>query len=145
LTVIGHDHPIVQQLAKDGSVQRRPWIEYPRLMKELEDYDVGVCLWLPLRKFERNLPLKNFDYMGAGLPILTSNFGELQRYIERSQSGICIDPQSYEAFEAAVVELFDPDIRHRFGENGMRFVKGQGGFEHESREYVSVMRGALRG
>jgi glycosyltransferase involved in cell wall biosynthesis len=145
LTVIGHDHPILRELAKDGSTRHRPWIEYPSLMKELEDYDVGVCLWLRLRKFERNLPLKNFDYMGAGLPILTSNFGELRRYIERSRSGICIDPQSYGAFEEAVSELFDPDLRRRLGENGMSFVQQQGGFFQESREYVSVVRAALDG
>ncbi len=143
-TVIGHDHPVLRPLVDAGAIRRRPWLEYPRLMEALASYDVGVCLWLPIRKFERNLPIKNFDYMAARLPILTSNFGELQRYIHLSGAGMCIDPLSYQEFEAAILRLFEPETRRRLGSSGASWVESQGGFLRESRPYVSVIGEALR-
>jgi glycosyltransferase involved in cell wall biosynthesis len=142
--VCGPKHPIVRELEAAGMLEHRPWIEYPALMSELPRYDVGVCLLLPIKKYERNLPIKNFDYMAAGLPVLTSNFGNVGRYLELSGGGITIDPTSYDEFEHAVLRLFDPDTRQSFAASGRRFIEGTGGFGRESRAYVEVIEEACQ-
>src|SRR4029078_461855 len=98
-------------------------------------YDVVVCLWHPLEKFHRNLPLKNFDYMGIGLPILTSNFGNLAKYAILSGAAICIDPLSYPEFEAAVLELFNTEKREELGRNGLEYTRSLASFEREAAGY----------
>lgn len=144
LSLFGPIHPIVRELEEEGLLVHHPWLEYPQLMATLRGYDVGVCLWLPIKKFERNLPLKNFDYMAAGLPILTSDFGNLRRYLELSGGGICVDPTSYEQFESGILQLFDPSFRQSLAANGRRFIEATGGFARESRPYVEVIEEVCR-
>ncbi len=141
-TVCGSKHPIVRELETAGMLVHRPWIEYPALMSELSHYDVGVCLLLPIKKYERNVPIKNFDYMAAGLPVLTSNFGNVGRYLELSGGGIAIDPTSYEEFERAIIRLFDPVTRQELAASGRRFIEDTGGFGRESEAYVEVVEDA---
>ncbi|MBW2524322.1 MAG: glycosyltransferase [Deltaproteobacteria bacterium] len=144
LSLYGPRHPIAVELEQAGLLTHHGWLEYPQLMATLRDYDVGVCLWLPIKKFERNLPLKNFDYMAAGLPILTSDFGNLRRYLELSGGGVAIDPTSYQQFEREVLRLFDPRLRQRLATNGRRFIQETGGFARESRPYVDVIEELCR-
>jgi glycosyltransferase involved in cell wall biosynthesis len=143
LTVCGPQHPIVRELEAAGSVTHRPWVAYPAVMAGLAEFDVGVCLLLPITKYERNVPIKNFDYMAAGLPVLTSNFGNVGRYLELSGGGIAIDPTSYEDFERAIVRLFDPVVRQELAAGGRKFIEATGGFGRESEAYVEVIEGAV--
>lgn len=139
LTVYSPPHGMMDRLVEDEAICHIPWVDYPVLMRALPRYDIGVCLWQRLKKFERNLPLKNFDYMAAGLPIITSNFGNLERYASMSGSAICIDPSDYTAFEAAAITLFDPEVRHTLGAAGRSFVSSQATFEMEATEYIKAM------
>lgn len=130
---------LVENLEKKGMIKYHPWIDLDLLEEELLDYDVGICLWLDIPKFHRNLPLKNFDYMFAGLPILTSNFGNLEVYAKKSGAAICIDPEDYEAFCSAVEILFDKNTRQRLGNAGRRYVENEASFQTEASIYESVM------
>jgi len=143
-SVCGPKHPLIRELEAAGLLVHRPWIEYPALMSELSNYDVGVCLLLPIKKYERNVPIKNFDYMAAGLPVLTSNFGNVGRYLELSGGGIAIDPTSYDEFERAIIRLFDPATRQELAAKGRRFIEDTGGFGRESEAYVEVIENAVR-
>lgn len=141
LTLYSPPHPIVDFLLEQKKIRHNAWIDYVDLMNELPRYDIGVCLWNRLKKFEHNLPLKNFDYMAAGLPIITSNFGNLEKYARLSGGAICIDPLEYEAFEIAVLKLFDPMLRRELGEAGKSFVLTQANFNSEASEYIKIVTG----
>ncbi len=144
LDVFAAKSEIIEKLKREKLINYHPYINYLDLLKMMELYDLGVCLWLPIKKYFRNLPLKNFDYMGVGLPIITSNFGNLKIYIERSKSGICIDPKSYIQFERAVLEMFDTKKRKRFSDNGKAFVKESASFQKEGEEYLNYIGKILK-
>jgi len=141
LTVYSGANKLVDEISKSKYVYHRPWTDYKVLLEKLANYDVGICLWKDIVKFRRNLPLKNFDYMAVGLPIITSNFGGLLKYATLSESAICIDPESYEQFEAAVLRLFDACVRQQLGENGRKYVKEKASFEKEGLNYLAVVGG----
>jgi glycosyltransferase involved in cell wall biosynthesis len=129
--------PLLNELMKSSkNIHIFNWIDYSKLMLELNNYDIGICLWLPIKKFKRNLPLKNFDYMARGLPIITSNFGNLKKYIIESNSGICIDPFSFDEFENAILKMFDKNIRRSYSSNGINWVRNFGNFDNEATEYL---------
>lgn len=129
----------LDKLEKKGLLIKKDWIDYAELMTSLKHYDVGVCLLMPIEKFKRNLPVKNFDYMAVGLPILTSNFANVKKYIDISNAGITIDPQSYDDFKDAVTCLFDPEVRKRYSENGKNWIRQTGNFITEAKEYVECI------
>lgn len=132
-----------EYLVKKYGVFQLGWRNYDQLSRELEDYDVGVCLWQRLKKFERNLPIKNFEYMAAGLPVLTSNFGNLQTYAIESGAAICIEPNSYDEFEKAIWTLSDSETREEMGVRGRQYIITKANFDSEAEEYLNYIRGCF--
>lgn len=141
LTIYGPTNELTKHLVSGFGVTHYDWIDYDNLMECLAEYDVGLCLWLPIKKFHRNLPLKNFDYMSVGLPFITSNFGNLKKYVEASGGGVCINPTSYDDFESAVEMLFDPKVREKLGKSGAEWARLEGNFVHEAQEYLEMFAG----
>lgn len=138
LSIFSRPSDLLTPYINFSDIIQEKYLNYPELMKALRSYDVGICLWLPLKKFHRNLPIKNFDYMAAGLPVITSNFGNLKKYIDLSGAGIAIDPNSYEEFENAINMMFDHNNRKLFSDNGRLYIENEGNFEKESVPYVRM-------
>jgi glycosyltransferase involved in cell wall biosynthesis len=82
--------------------------------------------------------------MAVGLPVITSNFGNMRKYMEEAKGGICIDPESYDDFENAIMKLFDVETRKKLGENGIRYTKGKGSYFEEEKKYLGVIREIIR-
>jgi glycosyltransferase involved in cell wall biosynthesis len=131
---------IVYELELKNMLKHHGWRDYSELKDDLREYHVGICLWQDIPKFRLNLPLKNFDYMSVGLPIITSNFGNLKRYAEESGAAICIAPDSYSEFECAVLELMSGSTREKLSKNGRRYVSEKASFENEAGYYLEKIR-----
>lgn len=146
LDIYGNDTDIAKRISKGDGVFFHDWIDQSALMNKLKnEYDVGLCLWQPIPKFFLNLPIKNFDYMGAGLPFLTSDFGNLRVHAEKSQAGLCINPKSYDEFKNASLQLFDPNVRKRLSDNGLRYVKEEASFQVEAKPLIELLEKFVRG
>jgi glycosyltransferase involved in cell wall biosynthesis len=139
LDIFSAAFPIVKELSAKEEVNYKGSLLYEPLMKKIAEYDVGLSLLLPIKKYRRNIPMKNFEYMSVGLPVLTSNFGQCKKYIDESGAGITIDPQSYEDFERAVLVLMNEEERKQFGLNGIKYSREKASFENEAKAYVGTM------
>ena len=83
----------------------------------------GLVTLHPVVNYLDALPVKMFEYMAAGLPVLASRFPLWQDIVEGNGCGICVDPEDPAAIAAAVDHLCShPDIARRMGENGRRAV-----------------------
>jgi len=60
-------------------------------------------------------PLKVFEYMAAGLPVVAPALPRLTRLIEHGREGWLYDPDDPSGLERALVALADPDLRGRLG------------------------------
>lgn len=61
-------------------------------------------------------PLKVFEYMAAGLPVVASRLGQLARVIEDGVTGLLCPADDPEALAAALERLYhDADLRARLG------------------------------
>jgi glycosyltransferase involved in cell wall biosynthesis len=83
----------------------------------------GLVTLHPVVNYLDALPVKMFEYMAAGLPVIASRFPLWQDIVEGNQCGVCVDPGNPAAIAAAI----DPFCRHphiarRMGENGRRAV-----------------------
>ncbi len=67
-----------------------PYREMPRYMASA---DVGLCIYEPIDFFKRFFfsPLKLYDYMASGLPVVGSDVGQIKLVIEESRSGLLTD------------------------------------------------------
>jgi glycosyltransferase involved in cell wall biosynthesis len=83
----------------------------------------GLVTLHPVVNYLDALPVKMFEYMAAGLPVIASRFPLWQDIVEGNGCGICVDPDDPAAIAAAIDHLCShPDIARRMGENGRRAV-----------------------
>jgi glycosyltransferase involved in cell wall biosynthesis len=72
------------------------WVDYEHVPELLGKVDVGLALLQPQPYYIQAMPVKIFEYMAAGLPILTSNFPLLKEIITQVNCGEVVDPMSLE-------------------------------------------------
>jgi glycosyltransferase involved in cell wall biosynthesis len=83
----------------------------------------GLVTLHPVANYLDALPVKMFEYMAAGLPVIASRFPLWQDIVEGNQCGLCVDPENPLAIAAAIDHLCrHPHIARRMGENGRRAV-----------------------
>lgn len=71
-------------------------------------------------------PMKVYEYMAMGVPVVATRQGQLLEVIEDGRSGLLVPPGDAEALAAALGRLRrSADLRRRLGEAGRRQVAGR--------------------
>ena len=77
------------------------------VLKLYQNAKIGVGLLHPAPNHRNSLPVKFFEYLAAGLPIIASNFPEFRELVEGC--GVQVDPHDVLAIRAAIKQLLsDP-------------------------------------
>jgi glycosyltransferase involved in cell wall biosynthesis len=83
----------------------------------------GLVTLHPARNYLDALPVKMFEYMAAGLPVIASHFPLWRDIVEGNDCGVCVDPRDPAAIAAAIDHFCrHPERARRMGENGRRAV-----------------------
>ena len=95
-------------------------IPHDRMPAALAAADIGVAPFdvsahRPLSLGFYWSPLKIFEYMAAGLPVVAPAIDRLPRLVGHDREGILYDPGSPESLAAALERLSDPTLRQRLG------------------------------
>jgi glycosyltransferase involved in cell wall biosynthesis len=81
----------------------------------LGDADVGLALIEPAcLSYEMTLPNKLYEYVGAGLPVLSSEVPVLAREVREHGIGAVADPADPAAVAAALRAVLEPEANARF-------------------------------
>jgi glycosyltransferase involved in cell wall biosynthesis len=108
-------------------------IDREAIAQLLEHSCVGLVTLHPTSNYLDSYPIKMFEYMGASLPVLASDFPLWQSIVHKQNAGICVDPLNASAIADAVNSLFDnPAQCHLLGLNGRSFVLNEFNWEAEA-------------
>jgi len=89
-------------------------------------------------------PNKMFEYMSAGLPIITSNFPMWKEVVEGNQCGICVDPLDSKAIASAINYILEnPKEAQEMGENGLRAVNEKYNWAAEEKTLFKLYKEVL--
>jgi glycosyltransferase involved in cell wall biosynthesis len=107
---------------------------------------VGLVTLLPLPSYQDAWPIKMFEYMSAGLPVLASNFSLWRSIVEDTGAGVCVEPTNPDAIAAALNDLLaDPVLCQAMGEAGRLAVKERYHWSREEKRLVAQTRAWLVG
>lgn len=83
----------------------------------------GLVTLHPEPNYLDALPVKMFEYMAAGIPVIASDIPLWRGIIEASACGVCVDPRDPAAIAAAIDHLvLHPEQARAMGANGRRAV-----------------------
>ncbi|MGE3909825.1 MAG: glycosyltransferase family 4 protein [Chloroflexota bacterium] len=106
-------------------VQLRGHVPYDRVPEVLSQASVAL-LPLPDEPVARlfTSPLKLFDYMAAGVPIVASDLPALREVLRHEENALLAAPGDADSFAAAVRRLLaEPDLAKRLGEQARADVR----------------------
>jgi glycosyltransferase involved in cell wall biosynthesis len=91
-------------------------------------------------------PLKIFEYMACGKPVVTTDVGNLRRIIDRHNCGLVVQPGDIDAMSEALMKLVrDPDLAKALGENGRKAAVAYYSWSAISKEVLDIMIGKNKG
>lgn len=103
----------------------RAWGQQDRagVRRVLTQSSIGLVTLHPTVNYIDALPIKMFEYMAAGIPVIASDFPLWRGIIESAECGVCVDPLDPRAIARAIDDLLaDPDHAMKMGMNGRQAV-----------------------
>lgn len=89
----------------------------------LQSMDVAVAPYLEQENFYFS-PLKIFEYMATGLPIVASDIGQISELIVDGKSGLLVTPGSLPELSKALITLAEhPDLGQQMGDRAKKVVE----------------------
>lgn len=105
----------------------------------LADSMAGLVTLHPQPNFLDALPVKMFEYMAAGIPVIASDIALWRSIIEQARCGICVDPLDPAAVAAGIDYLVrNPELSREMGQNGRRAIVEQYNWPTESNKLVAL-------
>ena len=81
------------------------WVPHEDMANHMALADIGLVPWQPSEKNKKNIPIKVFEYMACGIPLLVADLPSTTPYVAESGAGITYDSTDAAAFAANVRRL----------------------------------------
>lgn len=102
------------------------------IKKLYEDSYMGLLLLRPRENFKDSLPIKLFEYMAAGIPVLASDFPLWREIIEDNRCGVVVDPLNVEEVRKKTKKLLaNTALAEEMGRNGRMLVLNKYNWKQE--------------
>lgn len=99
------------------------FIERDEVASVLSRSKAGIVTFHAYPNHVNAQPNKMFEYMSAGLPIITSNFPMWKEIVEHNNCGICVNPEAPEEIASAIDYIVtNPVEAFKMGVNGLKAV-----------------------
>ncbi len=125
-----------------SSIDYLGWIPYEKMPDIYLTADIGLVVLMPEPRYVAAVPVKLFEYMASGLPVIASDFPFIAKIINGAQCGLLIDPV---ADIAPTVNLIADWYKNRaipqaMGENGRQAILNQYNWDLQINGLVDLYR-----
>jgi len=112
------------------------FLSQKKAYQHMRSSDIGFVCIQPLPRYIVSLPVKMFEYMMNGLPIIASNFPLWMKIIKGNNCGICVNPLNPKEIARAIEYLIEyPKEAKKMGENGRKAVLKKYNWEMKVKNY----------
>ncbi len=122
-------------------------VAYERVPRYINASDVCVAPFIFARNAKIGLsPLKLYEYMACGKPVVASNISGVSDVLGASEGGIPVLPENPDALSGAVLKLLEnPDLREKMGSKGLSYVTENYSWHSVAKQVDRVCKAGLQG
>ena len=99
----------------------------------------GLVILHPTSSYIDSLPVKMFEYMSAGIPVIASDFPLWRQIISGAKCGLLVDPMKPKSIADAIDFIIEhPDHARQMGKNGLCAVKEKYNWDVELKKMLKI-------
>ncbi len=117
------------------------WQDRPSLGRLLGEARAGLVVLHPRLNYLEAWPVKLFEYMSVGLPVIASDFPLWREIVEGERCGLVVNPLDPRAIAEAIQYLLShPEEAEEMGKRGQQAVKERYNWDIEKEKLLSLYR-----
>lgn len=126
-------------------VDFRGFVDRDEVNKILQTSMLGLVTLHPTPSYIESLPVKMFEYMSAGLPVIASNFPLWKEIVEGNNCGICVNPLDPKKIADAISYIIaNPKEAEIMGKNGRKAVVEKYNWDIEEEKLFKIYEELIR-
>jgi glycosyltransferase involved in cell wall biosynthesis len=136
-----------QRLREAGFHQRTvftgalPQEEIPSLIRQ---FDVALAPYPDLKHSFYFSPLKLFEYMGCGIPVVAAGVGQIAEVVKDGTTGFLYPPGDLNALSNACGRLLaDASLRQRLGQASAELIHDRYTWDHDAARVIELARSLI--
>lgn len=100
-------------------------IPYKEMAMYIASADIGLCVYEKIDFFKNFFfsPLKLYDYMACGIPVIGSDVGQIKQVIEEYQNGLTVGDSIEDIIEKIIFLKENKETMKQMGANGRKAVE----------------------
>lgn len=116
-------------------------VDRQKIAEVFTEVSIGLVTLLPTPNHLIALPVKLFEYMSGGLPVIISDFPLWRSYIEDCQCGICVNPLDPTDIAKAIDYLIsNPKKASEMGQNGKKAIEFKFNWKNEEKKLLEAYK-----
>ena len=124
-----------------GKVNELGYLTRDGVKKVLQKSKIGLVTLYPLENYKEALPVKMFEYMSAGIPVIISNFSLWEEIVLTNRCGLSVDPLNVEVLASKINYLLkNPELSYQMGKKGRVAVETKYNWSIEEQKLYSLYR-----
>jgi glycosyltransferase involved in cell wall biosynthesis len=128
----------------DNVITLLPTVAYSEVPHYLQQSKIGACTWHLTNKNKQAIPIKLFEYMAYGLPILFSHHCYASKYVKNTNCGLLVNPHSPADIAQGILSLLNNAEKFSaFSTNGKKAVEGDYNWVKESVQLIQLYQQML--
>jgi glycosyltransferase involved in cell wall biosynthesis len=106
---------------------------------------VGLVVLHPEPNYVDSYPVKMFEYMAAGVPVVASNFPFWEQFVQDVGTGVLVDPYDTESIAEGIVDIIgNLDRAREMGAAGISAVQQRFNWDIEAEKLTSFVNRFLK-
>jgi hypothetical protein len=115
-------------------------VPFKDVPKYLNSASIGTLLHLPTPRHKKSAyPIKLFEYMACGIPVLASNLPAMGKIIEDAKCGLLTDPTNIDKISGCIIYLLEnPQKAKEMGVNGKKAVNTKYSWSNMEKKLIRI-------
>lgn len=131
-------------LDKYDNIDYLGYLDRTEISNVLSNASLGFVTLLNTPNDAMSYPIKLFEYMAAGIPVISSDFPVYKEIVEGHGCGICVNPLDIEAISEAIDKIVnDKEYSQMLHQNGYKAIKEKYNWENQANKLIEAYKNCL--
>ncbi len=128
----------------EQNVTFKGFVPYNEIQYYYNQIKIGINPLLNLNKFHEIIPIKLFEFMNFGMPIIASEHKYMCQYIRENDVGICIPASNPKLLANKILFLLNNlQEMEKYAKNGMKAVDEKYNWSIMEKKYIKIIDSLL--